>query len=145
MGHKIPVVGEVRNEEYYKFHNFWNHATNNCIIFKNAIQDRIDKRELKLPEKERPTMEVDDDYFLKEFGANMVAVNMVGIPRTTPKRKIIIETVSCPNGFLVLLTMEGSWTETSMMILIHEGRECLDELPGLRIIGINSKNSTIQS
>ncbi|KAH7844334.1 hypothetical protein Vadar_026895 [Vaccinium darrowii] len=88
VGHKIPSPAEIKGKEYCKYHNSWNHTTVNCIIFRNAIQDRIDKGDFKFPEVAKKGMAVDEDPFPADFGANMVYVDMRGAPRTAPRQKI---------------------------------------------------------
>ncbi|KAH7858385.1 hypothetical protein Vadar_023231 [Vaccinium darrowii] len=88
VGHKIPSPAEIKGKEYCKYHNSWNHTTVNCIIFRNAIQDRIDKGDFKFPEAVKKGMAVDEDPFPADFGANMVYVDMRGAPRTVPRQKI---------------------------------------------------------
>ncbi|KAH7837372.1 hypothetical protein Vadar_013101 [Vaccinium darrowii] len=90
VGHKIPSPAEIKGKEYCKYHNSWNHTTVNCIIFRNAIQDRIDKGDFKFPEVEKKGMAVDEDPFPADFGANMVYVDMRGAPRTAPRQKIAL-------------------------------------------------------
>ena len=36
-GHVIPPPEDQTGKEYRKWHNYWRHTTNNCIIFKNVI------------------------------------------------------------------------------------------------------------
>ena len=79
MGQKI-LSEEIRHMEVCKFHNFCNHVTNNSIILRNTIQDCIDKGEFKFPKKEKATIRVDRDPFLKEFGTNMASISMTRIP-----------------------------------------------------------------
>ncbi|KAH7858501.1 hypothetical protein Vadar_024569 [Vaccinium darrowii] len=88
VGHKIPSPAEIKGKEYCKYHNSRNHTTVNCIIFRNAIQDRIDKGDFKFPEVAKKGMAVDEDPFPADFGANMVYVDMRGAPRTAPRQKI---------------------------------------------------------
>ncbi|KAH7845112.1 hypothetical protein Vadar_032603 [Vaccinium darrowii] len=88
VGHKIPSPVEIKGKEYCKYHNSWNHTTINCIIYRNAIQDRIDKGNFKFPEAAKKGMAVDEDPFPADFGANMVLVDMRGAPRTAPRQKI---------------------------------------------------------
>ncbi|KAH7864116.1 hypothetical protein Vadar_025982 [Vaccinium darrowii] len=94
VGHKIPSPAEIKGKEYCKYHNSWNHTTVNCIIFRNAIQDRIDKGDFKFPEVAKKGMAVDEDPFPADFGANMVYVDMRGAPRTAPRQKITLGTPS---------------------------------------------------
>ncbi|XP_058211705.1 uncharacterized protein LOC131323881 [Rhododendron vialii] len=60
FGHKIPTLEELKGKEYCKYHNSWNHTTNNCIVFRNDIQDKIERGEFKFPEKDKQPMGVDE-------------------------------------------------------------------------------------
>ncbi|XP_059639172.1 uncharacterized protein LOC132281486 [Cornus florida] len=51
--HKIPSADEIKGREYCKYHNSWNHATNNCVVFRNVIQVQIEKGAWKFPEKKK--------------------------------------------------------------------------------------------
>ncbi|GKV34366.1 hypothetical protein SLEP1_g42743 [Rubroshorea leprosula] len=62
-GHKIPTAVEIRARDYCKFHNSWKHSTDNCLIFRNVSQEKIDKGILKFPDKAKETMGVDADPF----------------------------------------------------------------------------------
>ncbi|GKV42144.1 hypothetical protein SLEP1_g49581 [Rubroshorea leprosula] len=44
-GHKIPTAAEIGARDYCKFHNSWKHSTDNCLIFRNILQEKIDKGE----------------------------------------------------------------------------------------------------
>ncbi|XP_065877525.1 uncharacterized protein [Euphorbia lathyris] len=74
-GHKLPTKEEIKGKTYCKYHDSWNHATNNCWGFKNAVQERINKGILKFPEK-KEAMLVDEDPFPPVVTMNMVAVDM---------------------------------------------------------------------
>ncbi|GKU97768.1 hypothetical protein SLEP1_g10860 [Rubroshorea leprosula] len=62
-GHKIPTAAEIGARDYCKFHNSWKHSTDNCLIFHNVLQEKIDKGILKFPNKAKETMGVDADPF----------------------------------------------------------------------------------
>ncbi|KAM1985130.1 hypothetical protein ACFX16_013324 [Malus domestica] len=49
--HNIPKSEELKGKTYCKYHNSNKHTTNNCIVFRDAIQSWIDKGKLKFPEK----------------------------------------------------------------------------------------------
>ncbi|KAI5335379.1 hypothetical protein L3X38_025512 [Prunus dulcis] len=70
--HDVPSANEIRNKTYCKFHNVWSHTTNNCLVFRNALQDLIDRKILKFPEK--ATMGVDQNPF-PNAQVNMVNAN----------------------------------------------------------------------
>ncbi|KAM1584450.1 hypothetical protein ACFX1Z_037428 [Malus domestica] len=50
-GHNIPKAEELKGKMYCKYHNLTKHATNNCVVFCDDIQNWIDKGKLKFPEK----------------------------------------------------------------------------------------------
>ncbi|XP_024199800.1 uncharacterized protein LOC112202998 [Rosa chinensis] len=70
-GHVIPKADETRNKSYCKFHNSWKHSTNNFVVYRDALQDLIEKGKLKFPETSKPAQLVDTD----PFPVNMVYVN----------------------------------------------------------------------
>ncbi|XP_058216189.1 uncharacterized protein LOC131327177 [Rhododendron vialii] len=88
FGHKIPALDELKGKEYCKYHNSWSHSTNNCFVFRNDIQDKIDRGEFKFPEKDKQAMRVDGNPFPSGLSANMVSVNMRSMPRTAPRPKV---------------------------------------------------------
>lgn len=49
------------------------HSTSNCVVFKNVIQEDIDKGLLKFPEKGKENMGIDENSFLT-IPTNMVMV-----------------------------------------------------------------------
>ena len=59
---------------YYKYNNSWNHNTNSCWSFRNIIQDRINKRILKFPEKKEAIV-IDEDPFPPIASINIVATD----------------------------------------------------------------------
>ena len=79
-GHKIPTKDEMKGKEYCKYHNSWGHNTNNCIVFRNDIQDRLDKGEFKFEQEEKKPMGVDKNPFPNSVPCNMVSLNMHGAP-----------------------------------------------------------------
>ena len=58
LGHNIPKTEELKGKTYCKYHNSNRHTTNNCVLFRDAIQSWIDNGKLKYPEKK---MGVDAD------------------------------------------------------------------------------------
>ncbi|XP_059639356.1 uncharacterized protein LOC132281699 [Cornus florida] len=72
--HKIPSADEIKGREYCKYHNSWNHATNNCVVFRNVIQAQIEKGAWKFPEKKKEVMSVDSDPFPALVSSNMVEI-----------------------------------------------------------------------
>ena len=59
-GHNIPKAEELKGKMYCKYHNSNKHTTNNCVVFRDAIQSWIDKGKLKFPDKQ---MIIDADPF----------------------------------------------------------------------------------
>jgi hypothetical protein len=49
QGHTIPSKEEIKDKKYFKWHNTRRHNTNNCVVFRNVIQDAIEKGEAILP------------------------------------------------------------------------------------------------
>ena len=41
--HKIPLPEELKKKRYYKYHNSTTHNTNDCKIFRDIIQQAINK------------------------------------------------------------------------------------------------------
>ncbi|KAH7861440.1 hypothetical protein Vadar_026209 [Vaccinium darrowii] len=95
VGHKIPPPAEIKGKEYCKYHNSWNHTTVNCIIFRNAIQDRIDKGDFKFPEVAKKGMAVDEDPFPADFGANMEVIRSRRGSSSTPKKPSVHHCCEC--------------------------------------------------
>ena len=73
VGHVIPPVEQMKGKLFCKFHNSWKHSTNNCVIFRDIVQDLIDQGKLKFPDMVAPTMKVDTDPF------PTATVNMVNV------------------------------------------------------------------
>lgn len=94
LGHKIPSPEEMKGKEYCKYHNLWNHTTNNCVILRNDIQDKIERGEFKFQEKEKKAMGVDANPFPAGLSTNMVSANMRGMPKSAPRTKISLGTPS---------------------------------------------------
>ncbi|KAF7150804.1 hypothetical protein RHSIM_Rhsim02G0050900 [Rhododendron simsii] len=88
FGHKIPTSDELKGKEYCKYHNSWSHSTNNCYVFRNDIQDKIDRGEFKFPEKDKQAMGVDGNPFPSGLSADMVSVSTRSMPRTIPRPKV---------------------------------------------------------
>ncbi|MDD0193465.1 hypothetical protein PSY30_23450, partial [Shigella flexneri] len=61
--HVLPSVEQMKGKVFCKFHNSWRHSTNNCVVFRDVVQDLIDQGKLKFPEKSKSTMKVDSDPF----------------------------------------------------------------------------------
>ena len=70
--HKIPLAEEIKGRKYFKWHYLWTHTTNNCIVFRNAIQKAIKDDRLKLAQNE--DMTVDTNLF--GMSINMMVVSI---------------------------------------------------------------------
>jgi hypothetical protein len=46
MTHNIPPVYELKRKAYYKWHNHFSHATNDCNVFHQRIQSAINEGQL---------------------------------------------------------------------------------------------------
>jgi hypothetical protein len=71
-GHVIPSLEQLKKYVYYKWHNSYSHATNDCNIFRRQVQLAINKGRLKFAES--PQMKLNKD----SFPANMNMVELEG-------------------------------------------------------------------
>ena len=71
-GHKMPKAEDLKGKEFCKWHSSWRHSTNNYIVFRNVIQESIDKGLLKFAKKQ---MAVDTNPF-PEVSSNMVMTDL---------------------------------------------------------------------
>lgn len=62
-GHIIFQTDEIKGKRYYKWHNLYNHFTDNCIILWRAIQKEIKECKFKSPNKEISKMSIDINLF----------------------------------------------------------------------------------
>lgn len=62
-GRIIPPEYERKGKDYCKWHNTYSHTTNNCITFRNNVQDLISKGLLQYSKAEKEVMGVDADPF----------------------------------------------------------------------------------
>ncbi|GKV04390.1 hypothetical protein SLEP1_g16548 [Rubroshorea leprosula] len=84
-GHQIPTATEIGARDYCKFHNSWKHSTDNCLIFRNVLQEKIDKGILKFPDKAKETMGVDADPFpTMSVGVNVADLRSIARNRSLP-------------------------------------------------------------
>ncbi|BFG25204.1 hypothetical protein CerSpe_114780 [Prunus speciosa] len=80
--HIFPKQEEVKGKLFCKWHNSFSHAINNCVQFRDAIQDLINEGKILL---DKPaTMRVDNE----PFPTHMVGVNW---PERHNKRKIVVD------------------------------------------------------
>ncbi|GKV43324.1 hypothetical protein SLEP1_g50628 [Rubroshorea leprosula] len=83
--YKIPTAAEIEARDYCKFHNSWKHSTDNCLIFRNILQEKIDKGILKFPDKAKETIGVDADPFpAMSVGVNVADLRSVARNRSLP-------------------------------------------------------------
>jgi hypothetical protein len=45
--HTIPSVDELKCHAYYKWHNSFSHASNDCNVFRRQVQSTINEGQLK--------------------------------------------------------------------------------------------------
>jgi hypothetical protein len=60
-GHVIPSPEQLKKHAYYKWHNSYSHATNDCNVFCRQVQSAINEGRLKFVEN--PQMKLDKDSF----------------------------------------------------------------------------------
>ncbi|CAL8119088.1 unnamed protein product [Prunus armeniaca] len=98
--HRMPKPEELKGMQYYRWHNFWNHSTNSCVVFRDVIQEGIIAGRLKLVEK--PPSVTTDPF--PQPQVNMVNLNWPEQKRTKPtteasssrSRRVIRETSRRP-------------------------------------------------
>ena len=73
--HKIPTKAETRGRDYCKWHNAFTHQTKDCVTFRNVIQDKIERRILKFPEKLKEQMKADINPFPPLYDLNMISAD----------------------------------------------------------------------
>jgi hypothetical protein len=71
-GHVIPSPEQVKKHAYYRWHNFYSHATNDCNVFRRQVQSAINEGRLKLAESHQ--MKLDKD----PLSMNMNMVELKG-------------------------------------------------------------------
>ncbi|XP_059629712.1 uncharacterized protein LOC132272617 [Cornus florida] len=104
-GHKMPTASEMAEKNYCKFHNSWRHSTNNCVIFRNIMQNAIEDGRLKFPEKIE-VMGVDGNPFPK-----VMATNVASLASEHPKKKVGL-TGPAASGKLEIPKAEASMEKT---------------------------------
>ena len=70
---KIFSKEELRGREHYKWHSSFTHSTNNCLTFRNIIQEKFDNKILKFQDKLKENI-VDTKPFPKMVDINMVTM-----------------------------------------------------------------------
>ncbi|CAL2237153.1 unnamed protein product [Prunus armeniaca] len=61
FGHKIPKPEELKGKTFCKYHSYWSHNTNNCVVLRDVIHKLTDEKKLQFPEK--AAMQVDSKPF----------------------------------------------------------------------------------
>jgi hypothetical protein len=97
-GHVIPSSEQLKKQAYYKWHNSYSHATNDCNVFRRQVQSAINEGRLKFAET--PQMKLNKDPFL----ANMNMVELEGKKvlvrpsqaETTKEKEVIIREERSP-------------------------------------------------
>lgn len=80
-----------KNKNYGKWHNSYRHYTNECLTFRNVIQDFVDKGTLKFPEKTKADMRIDSNPLPTPTVTLNVAtadLRKLAEPRSTPRPKV---------------------------------------------------------
>ncbi|RYQ89004.1 hypothetical protein Ahy_B09g095876 [Arachis hypogaea] len=79
-GRTLLSVKDLKEKPYCKFHQATSHSTNNCVRFRDLIQEAIMEGRLKFDDGKKE-MKVDSDPFDSEanFAEPYFGVNMVGI------------------------------------------------------------------
>ncbi|XP_016646933.1 PREDICTED: uncharacterized protein LOC107880246 [Prunus mume] len=78
--HRMPKTEELKGRQYCRWHNSWNHSTNSCVVFRDAIQEGIAAGRLKLAEKS-PSVTTDP---FPQPQVNMVNLNWPEQKRSKP-------------------------------------------------------------
>lgn len=70
-GHKNPPLEELKSKKYCKWHNSYNHAMFNWVVFRKSIHKAIKERRFNLADKCVAEMTVNTDH-IPIMGINMV-------------------------------------------------------------------------
>ena len=85
----MPLVEEIKNKIFCKYHQIIGHLTNNCVRFRDLIQKAINERRLKFEEKPQSTMTVDVNLFEMNSAfvePKFMLVNVVGFDEDTEEK-----------------------------------------------------------
>ena len=85
MAIKCKKAKDLKGKEFCKWHTFYRHSTNNYPVFRNVIQECIDKGLLKFVDK---PMGVDCNLFL-EVSSNMVTLDLSKL--IGPRKEVEVE------------------------------------------------------
>ncbi|XP_021807901.1 uncharacterized protein LOC110751703 [Prunus avium] len=97
----MPKAEELRGNKDCKLHDSYSHSTNDCVQFRDIVQDMIVKGDITL-EKPAPTM-VDSNPF-PNMHVNMVEINWPD----RGKRKLIVDIGEEGNRIVTLKQLERS-------------------------------------
>ncbi|OMO84092.1 hypothetical protein CCACVL1_11002 [Corchorus capsularis] len=81
--HVLPSSDDVKGREYGKYHDSWRHSTKNCTMFRNIVQEMIEKGILKFLELPKKYIRVDKNPFVAPV--HMVALNLLKDGQLTSK------------------------------------------------------------
>ncbi|CAI0472852.1 unnamed protein product [Linum tenue] len=109
-GHNIPPPEKLKGKKYCKWHNSMSHATDSCVIFRNILQDAIEKGRIKFPEPKKDAMLVDTDPFPNVVGINMVNPDLSKIE--LPRFKLVLDTTPPQHGSSNVTHEQGSSSGT---------------------------------
>jgi GH43 family beta-xylosidase len=110
-GHVIPSSKQLKKHAYYKWHNSYSHATNDCNVFRQHVQSTINEGQLKFTE--RPQIKLDKD----PFSANMNMVELDGTKgliwpsqaESTKGKEVIIGEERPPKMIKPKSSKDGQW------------------------------------
>ncbi|CAN1836506.1 hypothetical protein LINPERHAP1_LOCUS34796 [Linum perenne] len=95
-GHNLPSPDKLKGRRYCKWHNSMSHSTDSCVVFRNILQDAIEKGRIKFPEARKDAMLVDTDPFPATVGVNMVNPDFSKIE--LPRFKLVLDTTPPQEG-----------------------------------------------
>ncbi|KAI5351274.1 hypothetical protein L3X38_004165 [Prunus dulcis] len=124
--HVFPKWEEMKRKIFYKWHNSFSHAINNCVQSRDIIQDLIIKGKIFL---DKPTaMRVDNE----PFPAHMVGVNL---PERHNKRKIAVDIGEEGARKVTLVALDRlKATITAGIVMCSKCKcECELEIPALGV------------
>ena len=99
-GHWIPNKDVLRGKAYCKYQNSWNHTTNACWVFRNVIQNRVNKGILKFLDK-KEAMAIDEDPFPLVASINTASFNLRALIESKREGKLSPRKVWVPKYCLI--------------------------------------------
>jgi hypothetical protein len=109
--HVIPSPEQLKKHVYFKWHNSYSQATNDCIIFCRQVQSAINKDWLKFAKS--PQMKLDKDPFLTNM--NMVklegkkALIWPSQAESTKGKEVVIGEEGTPRMIKPKSLKDGQW------------------------------------